>query len=95
MVEHVALETGRTLRQDRMRRVEKGSIKFLLHICSFGNLCSDIHSKFHPFHPEKESCVQGKNWPQRQNKPSERQYLGPMPSVHFGEMRAEIGRTST
>ena len=76
--------------QNRMRRVEKGNMKFLLHIYSFGNLCRDIYSTtFHPFHAEKDSCVQGKNWPQRQNRPSERQYLGLMPSVRFGEMRAE------
>ena len=88
--------SGQDMGQNRMRRVEKGNMKFLLHIYSFGNLCSDIYSTtFYPFHPEKDSCVRGKNWPQRQNRPSERQYLGPMPSVHFGDMRAEIGRIAT
>ena len=82
--------------QNRMRRVEKGNMRFLLHIYSFGHLCSDIYSiMFHPFQLEKDPCVQGKNWPRKQNRPSERQYLGPMPSVRFGEMRAEIGQISS
>ena len=34
---------GQYMEQNRMRRVEKGNMKFLLHVYLFGNLCSDIY----------------------------------------------------
>ena len=107
---HVFLLTcarkGQDIGQNRMRKVgKKENVKFLLHIY-FRHLRRDIYwiyvsnllrrrfHKFHPFSPEKDSGIWGKSWQKRQNKPSEQQYLGLMPSVLFGEMRADIGQIS-